>query len=154
MARLKKRDLKKPNKTPRNYDQTPFTLDGGIDLDITFEGRTMSTPVYIKSDAHKQLLLSGVSRQLGILQYHSAVEPWIGRRKQNQSQASTSVPSPLKKNTSDVPKDLSCIYLPTTSDSVSYTDSQCTHSQGSGSTVPAVVASSGSLIQSPVGASQ
>ena len=109
VARLKKRDPKKPDKTPRNYDQTPFTLDGWMDLDLTFDGRTMCTPVYIKSDAHEQLLLSeGVCRQLGILQYHAAVEPWRGRRKQNQNQASISVPRPLEKNTSDVPKDLSC----------------------------------------------
>ena len=27
-ARLKKRDLKKPDKIPRNYDQTPFSLVG------------------------------------------------------------------------------------------------------------------------------
>ena len=111
VARLKKRDLKKSDKTTRNYDQTSFNMDSQMDLDIIFEGRTMCTPVYIKSDAHEQLLLSEeVCRQLGILQYHTAVEPWRGRRKQNQSQASTSVPSPLEKNTSDVPKDLSCTF--------------------------------------------
>ena len=38
VAQLKKRDLKRPDKTPRNYDQTPFTLDGRMDLDITFNG--------------------------------------------------------------------------------------------------------------------
>ena len=111
VARLKKGGLKKPDKTAQNYDQTPFTLDGRVDLDITFDGRTMCIPVYIKSDAHEQLLLSeGVCRQLGILQYHVAVEPWRGRMRQNQSQASTSVPSYLEKNTSDVPKELSCTF--------------------------------------------
>ena len=41
-----------------------------MDLDITFVGKTMTTPVYIKLDAEEQLLLSeGVSRKLGINQY-------------------------------------------------------------------------------------
>ena len=102
VARLKKRDLKRPDKTSRNYDQTPFTLDGRMDLDITFNGKTMCTPVYIKTDAHEQLLLSeGVCRQLGILQYHSEVEPWRGGRKQNQMQANTSVPSLQEKSARD-----------------------------------------------------
>ena len=81
VAQLRKRDLKRPDKTPRNYDQTPFTLDGYMDLDITFKGKTMCTPVYIKADAQEQLLLSGVCRQLGIFQYHPEVEPWKGGRK-------------------------------------------------------------------------
>ena len=76
-AHLKKRDFKKPDKTPRNYDQRPFTLDGRMDLDIKFQGKTMCTPVYIKMDSHEQLLLSeGVCRQLGILTYHPSVESW------------------------------------------------------------------------------
>jgi len=56
------------------YDQKPFTLDGRIDLDISFDGRTMCTPVYIKMDAKDQLLHSeGVCNQLCIITYHSAV---------------------------------------------------------------------------------
>ena len=36
-----------------------------IDINIEFDGKTMSTPVYIKMDAPEQLLLSeGVYRQL------------------------------------------------------------------------------------------
>ena len=51
-----------------------FTLHGRIDLDITFEGLTMRTPVYIKLDASEPLLLSeGVCRQLRILSYHPRV---------------------------------------------------------------------------------
>ena len=89
VARFKKRDLRRPDKTPRNYDQAPFTLDGRIDMDLSFDGKTMCTPVYIKADAHDQLLLSeGVCRQLGILQYHASVEPWRGGRKRNQSHPS------------------------------------------------------------------
>ena len=71
VARLKKRDFKKADKVPRTYDQKPFVLDGRMDLDVTFDGKTMCTPIYIKMDAHDQLLLSeGVCRQLGILSYH------------------------------------------------------------------------------------
>ena len=86
VARFRKRDLKKADKTPRNYDHTPFTLDGRIDMDLTFDGKTMCTPVYIKADAHDQLLLSeGVCRQLGILHYHPSVEPWRGGRARKRS---------------------------------------------------------------------
>ena len=82
-ARLKKRDLQKPDKTPRTYDQKPFQLDGRMDLDISFSDQTMRTPVYIKMDTHDQLLLSeGVCRQLKIVAYHADVEKWRGRRKQ------------------------------------------------------------------------
>lgn len=44
VVKLKKRDLKKPDKTPRNYNQTSFTLDGRMNLNITFHGKTMCTP--------------------------------------------------------------------------------------------------------------
>ena len=44
IARLKRRDLKRPDKATRNYDQTPFTIDGRMDLDITFNSKTMRTP--------------------------------------------------------------------------------------------------------------
>ena len=43
---------------------------------------SMTTPVYIKMDAHDQLLLSeGVCRQLGILHYHPSVERWRGGKR-------------------------------------------------------------------------
>ena len=94
VAQLKKRDLKRPDKTPRNYDQTPFTLDGRMDLDITFNGKTMCTPVYIKTNAREQLLLSeGVCRQLDILQYHPDVKPWRGGKRWDQTQTSTVGPA-------------------------------------------------------------
>ena len=48
-----------------------------------FSGRIMRTPIYIKMDAHEQLLLSeGVCRQLGVISYHPDVERWRGGRKQ------------------------------------------------------------------------
>ena len=49
-------------------------LHGMIELDISFEGRTMKTPVYVKVDAPNQLLLGeGVCRQLQIISYHPAI---------------------------------------------------------------------------------
>ena len=57
-VKLKKKDLQKSDKTPCNYDQQPFSLDGKMDLDISFDGMMMQTPVYIKLDAQEQLLLS------------------------------------------------------------------------------------------------
>ena len=60
-----------------------FKLDGKMKLDITFDGKTMCTPVYIKIDAQEQLLLSeGVCRQLGIICYHPDVKPRGKKRKE------------------------------------------------------------------------
>ena len=83
VAKLKKRDLKPADKTPRTYDQKVFHLDGRLDLDITFQEQTMKTPVYVKMDAKEQLLLSeGVCRQLGIVHYHEQVVPGDKQRAQ------------------------------------------------------------------------
>ena len=49
VAKLRRRDLKPADKTPRTYDQKIFRLDGHLDLDIAFQGQTMKTPVYIRS---------------------------------------------------------------------------------------------------------
>ena len=75
-ARLKKKDFRKPDKVPRNYDGREFQLDGcmDMDMDITFEGKNLATTVYIKMNAIDQLLLSeGVCRQLCIVTYHPSV---------------------------------------------------------------------------------
>ena len=46
-----------------------------MDLDITFNEKTMCTPIYITMDAQDQLLLAeGVCRQLGIVSYHPEVD--------------------------------------------------------------------------------
>ena len=96
IARLRKRDFKPPDKTPKTYDQKSFKLDGRMDLDISFGDQTMCTPVYVKMDAHDQLLLSeGVCRQLGIITYHSEVETWQGRRKRTSKRQSGLAARPL-----------------------------------------------------------
>lgn len=67
VARLKKNLFQKPDKVPYTYmyNQHPFKLDGRVDLDISFDGRMLQTPVYLKMDAHDPLLLSeGVCHQL------------------------------------------------------------------------------------------
>jgi len=75
-ARLHKRDLKKADRIPRTYDHRTFSLDGRLDLDIKFDGKSLNTPVYVRKEAQDQLLLSeGVSRQLGIISYHRDVHP-------------------------------------------------------------------------------
>ena len=79
VAKLHRRDFKRPDKTPWTYDQKTFCIDGRIDVDITFQETTMRTPVYVKMDAKEQLLLSeGVCRQLGIVTYHREVVPGKG----------------------------------------------------------------------------
>ena len=50
VAHIKRRNFKKADKVPRTYDQKTFRLDGKMDLDIAFEGKTMCTRVYIKMD--------------------------------------------------------------------------------------------------------
>ena len=78
VARLRKRNFRKPDKIPRNYDGREFCLDGCMEMDISFEDRTLATTVYIKMDAADQLLLSeGVCRQLCIVTYHP---PLVSRR--------------------------------------------------------------------------
>ena len=53
-----------------------------MSLEIEFEGKKMNTTIYVKMDAYDQLLLSeGVCSQLGIVQYHPAVQPWAERRR-------------------------------------------------------------------------
>ena len=82
VARLRKKNFKKPDKTPYGYNQQPFRVDGKMDMDITFNDITITTPVYIKLDAKDQLLLSeGVCRQLGIIQYHPQTMRWRNRLK-------------------------------------------------------------------------
>ena len=50
-----------------------------MDLEIIFDGKVLCSPIYIKMDAHEQLLLSeGVCSQLGIVEYHQNV--WPGRK--------------------------------------------------------------------------
>ena len=74
VAQLKKSAFKKPDKIPYTYDHQPFSLDGKLELDITFDNHTMRTPVYVKMDAREPLLLSeGVCHQLGIIKYHPSV---------------------------------------------------------------------------------
>ena len=75
-ARLKKRDFRKADRVPRMYDRKVFKLDGCMDMEVTFQEKTIKTTVYIKMDATDQLLLSeGVCRQLEIVTYHPTVQP-------------------------------------------------------------------------------
>ena len=48
--------------------------DSRMDLEVIFGKRVITTPVYLKMEAHDPLLLSeGVCRQLGIISYHTEV---------------------------------------------------------------------------------
>lgn len=42
--RLKKKDLQQPDKVPRNYDGNTFTLDGKMDLKVSFQGKKYDYP--------------------------------------------------------------------------------------------------------------
>ena len=45
--KLKKHDLKKPDKVPKNYDRKPFTLDGKLELELSFESKAVVTTLLI-----------------------------------------------------------------------------------------------------------
>ena len=79
-----------------NYDGQVFSLDGRMDLEVSFEGREVITPVYIKMDASDQLLLSEiVCRQLGIVTYHPKVEVWHGGHQSNNSMSHPAAAVPV-----------------------------------------------------------
>ena len=42
-ARLKTRNFRKPDNVPRNYDGREFRLDGSMEMDITFQDKTLTT---------------------------------------------------------------------------------------------------------------
>ena len=84
--KLKKRDLKKPDKVPKTYDRRTFTLDGKLELELSFEDKTLTTNVYVKLDAYDQLLLSeGVCHSLGIINYHPSVVPYNRVKERRES---------------------------------------------------------------------
>ena len=92
-AQLRKSQLQKPDKVPKNYDWREFHLHGKMDLDIAFDGLAMNTPVYIKLDASEPLLLpEGVCRQLRIISYHPDVTD-----KRGWSPGEEVTPSPKKE---------------------------------------------------------
>ena len=47
VAWLKKHDLKKLDETTQTYDQMPFSLDGCMDLDVSFGEKTIHTPILL-----------------------------------------------------------------------------------------------------------
>ena len=88
-VKLKKRDFRKSDRTARNYDGQPFQLDEVMNLDITFDDKTICTSVYIKMNANDQLLLSeGVCHQLDIVHYHPNIQKWNGGSKKKKSRTS------------------------------------------------------------------
>ena len=57
------------------YDQKPITLDGEVDVNISFGEKTFGTTVYIKFVAPDKLLLSeAVCHRLGVVTYHPEVQ--------------------------------------------------------------------------------
>ena len=74
VVKLRKKDFKPADKTPYNYNKKPFRLDGKLELDVSFQDRTMTTDIYVKMDALEPLLLSkALCRQLGKVTYHPEV---------------------------------------------------------------------------------
>ena len=93
--RIKKRYFHKPEKVLHIYDQRTFTLHGYLNLDVAFGDKTIETRVYVKMEAHDELLLSeGVCRQLGIISYHPDVKVRSGpQHKANDGEQPATVPT-------------------------------------------------------------
>ena len=82
VAKLRKSQLWKSEKIPYTYDHKPFKLDGCLDLNISFEEKTMRTPIHVKMGSKEPPLLSeGVCRQLGIVTYHPKVSTPEGKER-------------------------------------------------------------------------
>lgn len=81
VLRMRKSQFRKPDKVPRTYDGRTFELDGMVDLDITFDGITMKTPIYVRRSPPEQLLLGeGVCRQLRIISYPADISDRRGNK--------------------------------------------------------------------------
>ena len=67
--------LKKTDQKACTYDQKPITLDGQMEMEISFGEKTVITTVYVKLLAPDKLLLSEtVCRLLGIITYHPSIQ--------------------------------------------------------------------------------
>ena len=75
-ANLNINHLKPTEQRTCTYDQKPITLDGQIDMKITFGEKTIVSTVFVKLVAPDKLLLSeNVCRMLGVVSYHPDVQP-------------------------------------------------------------------------------
>ena len=78
-AGLKKVEFKTANKQAFTYNKQRITLDGQMDVDISFGDKQVRATVYVKTEALDPLLLSeAICRQLGIIHYHPNVKPLDG----------------------------------------------------------------------------
>ena len=74
-ATLKVESLKPAEQKACTYDQKPITLDGQMDMKVSFGDKTIFATVYVKLVAPDQLLLlETVCHHLGIVNYHPNVQ--------------------------------------------------------------------------------
>ena len=74
-AQLSSETFKPANKQACAYSGQPISLDGQMDVTISFESHNIKTIIYVKLQAPDQLLLSeSVCREFGIVKYHSLVD--------------------------------------------------------------------------------
>ena len=75
-AGLKKEEFKTVDKQAFTYNKQQISLDGWVDINISFEDKQVYTTFYVKMEAPNPLLLSeAVCRQFGIIQYYPNVKP-------------------------------------------------------------------------------
>ena len=72
---LKVESLKPAEQKACTYDQKPITLDGQMDMKVSFGDKTIIATVYVKLVAPDHLLLSeSVCHHLGVVNYHPNVQ--------------------------------------------------------------------------------
>ena len=71
---LKVESLKPAEQKACTYDQKPITLDGQMDMKVSFGNKTIIATVYVKLVAPDQLLSETVCHHLGIVNYHPNVQ--------------------------------------------------------------------------------
>ena len=78
-AGLKKEEFKTADKQAFTYNKQRISLDGQIDVDISFGDKQVHTTIYVKIEAPDPLLLSEAAcRHLEIIHYHPNVKPLDG----------------------------------------------------------------------------
>lgn len=69
-ANLKMEDLKAPQQKTCTFNQKPIILDGQMRMEVSLGDRNITTNVFVKLVAPRQLLLSESVCKLEIVSYH------------------------------------------------------------------------------------
>ena len=83
-AGIEKDDLRLPDVVLRNYSRQPIAIGAPVDLEMSWQGKTITSPVYVRScseTAEPLLLENNVIVPLGMMQPGQGVEARQGTQK-------------------------------------------------------------------------